>query len=161
MTTWRDIGEQLRQQWLESRKPRLSEAEVDARMDAIERHPSFTLALHGHLHGDSTKLLDYLRSSRPLNAEERNDLADVLEGRFSRQPRRGAPVNRAVHVALDSAEWFYRWWLDENKRNAVADWGHRLVMKDEAIRIAMEVEGHDVDAEVVRDLMDRPKSRRK
>ncbi len=162
MTSWRATGERLRQEWLSWRhKPVLSEADVAGLMESIKRHPSFTLALHEHLRGDSAKLVDYLRSTRRLDAKERSDLADVLGGRYDRKPRRGAPRNRAAHGALVAAEYFYDWWLKENKRNGINDWGNRLLMKDEAIRVAIEVEGHEVDPEAVRDLMDRPKSRRK
>lgn len=161
MTAWRATGERLRREWLDTRRPILTRAEADAFLDSIERHPSFSIVLCEHLRGDSTKLLAYLRSSRPLDAEERADLADALEGRYDRKPRRGAPRNRAAHDALVAARYFYRWWLRENKRHGITDWGNRLLMKDEAIRIAIEVEGHEVDPETVRDLMDRPKSRHK
>lgn len=109
--------------------------------------------------GEPARLINYLRSDEPLSADFRYRLASMLEGQFSKKAGRGRPRDIALHGAADEAELRYQFWIGINRREGVSDHGDREAMKTECIAEAAKI--YRVDAERVRDLMDRPKSRRK
>jgi hypothetical protein len=158
---WRESGRLIQREFLEWKKsPNVFRNDPGDLLGRYER--SFRGALLSHLGGDASKLVSYLRSDRPISSEDRNDWADVLEGKFSREPRR-RPKNRDVHGAARVALLVYREWRHRNDLNGVSDWGFRDEMKDEAIRFVLEEfepPEHEVKPEAVRELMDREKSRR-
>lgn len=154
---WREVGRQLRQE----------EERFGERMDTIEDpdesrlNAEFVHALLLAARGNTTPIVECLRSDRPLPEFFRKHLRDYFRGKFSRG--RGQPRDELLHLAASDALNFYRLWRAKNDRLGISDWGHRNAMKDEAIRFIQErypvFEG--IDAEKVRDLMDRPRSRRK
>jgi hypothetical protein len=135
-------------------------------MREIWPHPpedNFMITLTEHARGNSKFLVDYLRSDRPLSALEREHFAQALEGVLDRKRPRGRPLNRDKRTAAMQAIVFYKAWRVENKLAGVKDHGHSAAMKDEAAKFVIhELEPHSppLDYATVRELMDRPRSRR-
>lgn len=125
---------------------------------------NFIYALTEHARGNSEFLTDYLRSDRPLGELEREHLAQVLEGVLDRETLRGRPPNSDERTAAMLAHALYKIWRDENKRARVRDYGACDAMKDEMVRFViqdLEPNSPPLNCETVRQLMDRPRSRRK
>jgi hypothetical protein len=162
---YRSIGRSLRERWLR-RQQELQQALKAAFKNPPPHRPQhdFIRALIQHARGNSEFLIGYLRSQRPLSALDREHFAQVLESTLDRKSRRGRPLNRNARAAAMQATVFYREWRAENKQAGIKDHGHGDAMKDEAVRFVIEeLEPHSppLVCEIVRDLMDRPRSRRR
>jgi len=117
-------------------------------------------ALRAYARGDRSKLVEYLRSDRPI---EREWLAQVINGEVF-QPKNGRPRDKNVRIAAMLARIIYRRWKEMNKKTGVGDHGVSEHMKDEACRYAIELEPWDDDQpdfDRVREMIDRPISRQK
>ena len=122
--------------------------------------------------GDPSSLVAFLRSGHKLTQFDRNELAGMLEVIFTRRAKpakqRGRPKQTLIPVFVSVARRFYREWKDANRRKGISDWGHGDEMKDEACRLAIELYGQvpsymredPPTLEDLRELMDRPQSRR-
>lgn len=92
-------------------------------------------------------------------------------------PINGRPRNNASRAAATIAGYFYDAWRIENQKREISDYGHRREMKDFAAQAVVEdifalqfavpklawmfgVEDVTAFTEIVRDLMEKPKSRR-
>ena len=164
MVDYRSTGSTLRKRWLK-RQQELEQALIATIKKPRPHRPEhdFIRALFQHARGNSEFLIDYLRSDRPLSALDREHFAQVLEGVLDRKKPRGRPLNRDERTAAMQALVFYRAWRAENKRAGVKDHGHSAAMKHEAAMFVIhELEPHSppLDYAKVRELMDRPKSRR-
>jgi hypothetical protein len=148
MADWRDAGKDIE---LELRKPLLSEKQHNAIMN------SFVMAC-GRWYGSERNpkpLLEWLRSDKPF---DRNELADAIERAKLLPPSpsgRGRPRNRINHEVAAAAEYILGRWQRLNKERGIADYRHRSKMEDIAIEMAGELEGHNVDLNAVRKLLDR------
>jgi hypothetical protein len=97
------------------------------------------------------------------------------------EPKNGRPLGVGLRGAATVACYFYDDWRRENQKRAIRDYGHRSEMKDYSARAVVEDlyawrlaagirpifaeeigSPKDVESfiELVRDLMDKPKSRR-
>jgi len=154
---WRDVGRQLQQE--EERFGKAMDAIEDR--DETEWGGQFVRALYAAARGDNAPILECLRGDRPLPEFWRINLRAYFRGDFSRG--RGQPRDELSHLAARDALNFYRWWRRENERLGVKDFGHREEMKDTAVNFVLGREPvfKDVDPLKVRDLMNRPRSRRK
>jgi hypothetical protein len=91
-------------------------------------------------------------------------------------PKNGRPRGDASRAAATIAGYFYAAWRDENQKRGISDYGHRREMKDFAAQAVVEdifalqivpemawrfgVSDAATFTEIVRDLMEKPKSRR-
>jgi hypothetical protein len=119
------------------------------------------------VNGDESPLIDYLRSDRPLSPRDRNNLALYLSGYWSDFPGRGRPTKITHKTVAATALEFYEDWRRYNRDHRTRDRGQAEAMKDEALRFVVEdlwpshlgtIDGTARAA--IRDLMNRPKSRR-
>lgn len=158
MTDWRDTAKAV-----------LDELDKARRMGPIipaSALDSFTMAVVRWvgLERDPGPLVAWLRSDRPITSHDREALAQAIEGSRlePRKKRRGRKPNHDIHGTAVAARHIYRRWRRLNDERGIADYGHRSEMMDEAILMAIEFEQRDgVDPEAVRELMERPASRRK
>lgn len=159
---WRESGEKIkalvnqeRQRTIDFLTPKLQE---------VKEEFSFVLAVAAFAQeGQREPLVTWLRSDRIISTLEREVLADLLEtGLRPPKTRRGRPRRQQVHDAAQAALLYYRAWREFNEANGIDDFGYRSLMQDEAVRMAL---GHELwvqtDPEEVRELMERPRSRRK
>ena len=159
MKDWRDNGKKIRAD-LDAQYKKLGEEVARVFKSALERPPTddslLYEALRDHANGDSSALIEYLRSDRPL---QREWLAQTLEGEFT--PKSGRPRNKDLRSATLVARVFYRRWKEANKRDGINDRGLSGLMKDESCRHAHELESRlQADIDTVREMKDRPISRR-
>jgi hypothetical protein len=122
----------------------------------------FEKALRAYANADSSRLIEILRS-RPISIDEQEELADELE--FPEPPKKGRPRNEAMQWAAHTAAIIYRRWKRLNNREGINDWGLGDDMKNQSCLYAIELgapwKGREQpDVEAVRQLLDRPKSRR-
>jgi hypothetical protein len=133
--------------------------------------------------GDPSTLVKLL-NSRNLTQFDRGILADLLDCYFkgeiiSSWYPGGRPKNIAAQCCANVAIKFYANWKTINRRWRIKDWGHSDEMKDEACRVAITyllirrdregtvplISNHPLDEvpdfEQVRELLDRPRSRRR
>jgi hypothetical protein len=136
----------------------------------------FELAILALAKGDATKLIECLRSDRPIEFD-RKQLARLLEQAktAAARPRGGPHYHRGIHSAAALALALYKMWQEENLRRGVKDRGCSEYMKDEAAKVildqkllsqqiisrakARKLSADDFSA--IRDLMDRPAKRLK
>lgn len=159
----RKIGCELAERWLQRKADFARDFREALRQPKLHPRHDFVSALYQFARGDAQYLIAYLRSHRQLTSANREQLAQVLEGALVLKKKRGRPRDLAVHGAAVAAGGFYRAWLRENRQRGIKDHGQREAMKDEAIRFVVEeLEPHSppVGQAKVRDLLDRPKSRR-
>lgn len=124
---------------------------------------TFIMAVYQCSKNRPQDLIDYLRSNRPLERNERDILADFFEDQMkpAKKPKRGRPRLRLHRTTAWEASFFYKQWREENKRMGVMDRGQGNAMKDEAVRFVIEeFQPTNVDPEIIRSLMDRPLHRR-
>jgi len=181
---WRDIGRGLRAQFLEEAVV----AECDCyscrsqQTKRGQREKYWIYAVVFALNGDPSALVEHLNSRRAITQFDRRILADLLDCSFKGEIERqlspaGRPKNIAAQVCARHAIRFYTYWKAINRRWRIKDWGHSDEMKDEACRVAVDyhirrrdragiirVSNHPMDEvpdfDQVRELMDRPRSRR-
>lgn len=161
MTDWRETGKRLKREWVELREKNLAELNRKY-LDLLEQAGrSFVIAAFDFAEGRPKKLAEYLRSGRPLTPYNREGLALAVEGKLTRQSKRGRPRNRMLQGAASGAESFYSDWRRENLQNDINDWGYREAMLDESIQFALKFWPcfSDVNSEAVRQYLNRPKSR--
>ncbi|MCO6385922.1 hypothetical protein [Aliihoeflea sp. 40Bstr573] len=116
------------------------------------------------LERNPNSLLDWLRSDRPIGQDDKLELADAIEKAALAAPtaKRGRPRNHDLHSAVYAAQVVYRRWRKLHEASGFDDYGIRSAMKDEAIEIALRLEGREnVDPVAVRDLWERPAYRQK
>ena len=132
----------------------------------------FELAILSLAKGNPTKLIECLRSDRPIQFD-RKRLAEILERPKTR--RGGGPHHhRGIHSAAARALDLYKMWRKENFRRGVKDRGRCEHMKNEAAKVilkqllsqqiilraeAQKLSANDFSA--IRDLMDRSAKRLK
>ena len=130
--------------------------------------------------GDPSTLVELLRSKESLSRLDRNCLAELLDAAFGGEVEaamniKGRPKHIAAHACASIALKFYADWKAVNRRLNVSDRGVSDAMKDEACRVALQ--GHKIRQanhvmldhpmnvvptfEEVRELMDRPRGRRR
>jgi hypothetical protein len=129
---------------------------------------------------DPSKLVELLKTSA-LTKLDRNILAELLDAVFRGEIDDAcAPLGRSKNIAAqfcaNLAIAFYTKWKSINRQLEIKDWGHSDEMKDEACRLAIEYHRkrlnrsmtlrHSKMEEVpesaqVRELIDRPRSRRR
>ena len=112
--------------------------------------------------GNPSGLVERIQS-QALTFADRKILATVLERHFKSKPRKGRRRKHAVRNLAGLAHQFYAEWKYNNRLNGVPDRGHSAAMKDEACRQAIAIHpapGRPVRFDEVRELMDRPRSRR-
>jgi hypothetical protein len=121
--------------------------------------------------GDSTKLVDHLRSVPPSGPVERELLAIAIESRLKPKSKRvGRPGDGIEKLMAILALWFYYAWRVLNALRGDNAYGHYGEMKDLAASHVIEIcldhlpitNDDELDAffEKVRSLMDRPAARR-
>jgi hypothetical protein len=129
--------------------------------------------------GDPSGLVAHLDSRRRLDGFDRMVLADLLNVAFRDEVDQafhpsGRPRKTAARACASVAQGFYNTWKTIDRRSGVQDWGHSDEMKDQSCRVAIEM--HSVrdfsvepyhpmnivpDFEEVRELMNRPATRRR
>ncbi len=183
-TNWRDIGQTLRAQFLARARDRCdcySCRSQRTKRGKRERYWVSAVALAQM--GDPSILVKHLISQRAFTQFDRRILAELLDCVFKGETDSAwSPVGRPKNIAAQScaglAIKFYTDWKAINRRWGIKDWGHSDEMKDEACRVAidyhlarrrwigigMSISNHPLNAtpdfEQVRELMDRPRSRR-
>ena len=164
---WRDVGRQLEQKQ-KAFDEEMATLDVDAQssefkaiLEDIHCENDLIAALRQAAKGDPTSIVDWLGSDRPLSSSFRRFLLDYFRGEFA--PQRGEPRDDLRDMLTTYAERFFREWREENKRLGISDHGHRAEMREEAIRFTQErfFIFEKIDPEKVRDLMNRPRSRRR
>ena len=122
----------------------------------------FQRALREHVNGDSSRLVEILRS-RPISTNEQEELADELE--FPELPKKsGRPPDEAMRWLANTASSIYRSWKARNKGEGVKDRGFADEMKARSCFYAIELagpwnEGEEPDVEAVKLLLSRPRNR--
>jgi hypothetical protein len=125
------------------------------------------------MRGDPSYLVKHLRSRRALTQFDRKMLAECLEAHLTGEvgKDRGRPQKHYARLLARMALIFYQEWKQINRRQGIRDHGHGGEMKDEACRVALDfydaglLQLHPTVQDIptfdcVRELMDRPKSRR-
>src|SRR5262245_32264879 len=182
-TNWRDIGQALRARFLE----RAFDACdcYSCRSQYTKRGQRERCWVHAVVFaqmGDPSDLVELLKNSRTFTQFDRNILAELLDAVFKCEiddawTPVGRPRNIAAQSCTEVAMKFYTDWKSINRQCQIKDWSHSDEMKDEACRVAIEyhrlrqsrgtvrVSNHPMDKtpefEQVRELMDRPRSRRR
>ena len=103
----------------------------------------------------------------PLSRGEQAELAWALNER-ARPPLEGRPTSlrqRKLVAYADFAVFFFKIWKEANAAHGINDRGHREKMKQQSCAFAVEWlggSGADIEADIeaVRELVDRPASRR-
>jgi hypothetical protein len=152
---WREIGKRIFVRKARERKERATQ----------ERHPDaplFTALLASALGGTTVPLVAYLRSDKEfsLSQESREHLALVITVQEAKRRKVGRKQNKVTRHLAKMARSFYRQWQAANIKAGVSNWGHANDMKDESCRYTLELVGWTANFEIVRELMDRPNSRR-
>ena len=167
METWEAVGELLQERWRTSKRlaVALDPEELNKALFAAGV-PEFHKAIMAYLRGDQTKIADYL-CMHPLSRGEEAELAWALNDR-ARPPQKGRPTSlrqlkRTAYA--DFAVLFFKIWKEANAARGINDRGHREKMKQHACAFAVEWLGGseadiEADIEAVRELVDRPASRR-
>jgi hypothetical protein len=182
-TNWWDMGQALRARFLERAGDRCDC--YSCRYQSTkrgQRENYWITAVALAQMGDPSLLVEHLNSRRHLTQFDRRILADLLEGFFKGETRisasAGRPKNISVQACASVAIKFYTDWKAINRQWRIKDWGHSDEMKDEACRVAIDchrartrregrvpISNHPMDRvpdlEQVRELMDRPRSRRR
>jgi hypothetical protein len=130
--------------------------------------------------GDPSHLVHRLKTSA-FTRWDRNTLAELLDAVFRGEiddacAPDGRPKNIAARFCADFAIKFYTVWKSMNRQLGIRDWGHSDEMKDEACRVAIEYHQKRLSRRMtvrhsnmevipkfahIRELMDRPRSRRR
>lgn len=128
---------------------------------------SFWGAICVAVNGDVSPLADYLNSDRPLSRRDRENLALYVSGHWADYRRPGQPPKIMHKTIAAAALEFYEDWRQHNRAQCIRDRGQAGPMKDEALRFVIEElwQPHlgmidDTARAAIRELMDRPKSRR-
>jgi hypothetical protein len=177
--SWKDTGRKLAEERAEEHQNmRRLVAEIASRVMA-EPHEAPTRewsdAVHAACNGDPSRLVEYLRSERALTRTDRDLLATFLPSML----KKGRPGKDEVKSLARVALVFYQEWKQLNRRLGIRDHGHADDMKQQACRVALALMNTDPwrvalglppvlnpastvppTVEAVRELMDRPKSRR-
>jgi hypothetical protein len=134
----------------------------------LEACSALDAALCAYEDGDSSRLIDYLRSDLPLDRDLRDQFASHLEY-LSKPKRTGRPRNYLLQDITGLADKFYREWKARNKRAGINDRGLSDNMKYQSCVYLIEMDRADwdestsgkiPDPEAVMQLLTRPKSRR-
>lgn len=115
-----------------------------------------------HARGDSSYLIAYARSGRPIYAEHREQWAQVLEGVLTKPKKRGRPHSLENDAARGACA-FFQAWQEANRADGINDWGSREKMREEAARFwceELEPSSPPLKIEAVLALMSRPGRRR-
>jgi hypothetical protein len=179
-TNWRDIGQALRAQFLERacdpcdcyycRSQSSKRGQRERRwVDAV---------VFAHM-GDPSELVELLKTST-FTKSDRSILAELLDAVFGGEiddacAPVGRPKNIAAQFCANLSITFYTDWKSINRQLEIKDWGHSDEMKDEACRVAIEYHRRRLSRRMavrlsnmeevpefaqIRELMDRPRSRR-
>lgn len=158
---FRESGRQLAGRFLQ-RNQDFQKAFRQALLRPFPHCYDFVRSVYQHARGDSSYLIEYFRSDRPIIAGEGEQLAQFFEGVLDRIPARGRPRDKDVRSAAMAARVFYKQWREYNRRLGINDRGKSDAMKDESVRLVIEdlEPTPGLDPERVRDLMDRSERRR-
>jgi hypothetical protein len=102
----------------------------------------FLRAVLQHVRGNSTWLVEHLRSKRPVSAVDREYLAQAIVGGSAKKSRRGRPINQDARSATMEARAFHSAWRRQNKIAGTRDHGKRADMKDIAVRFVIDQLGY-------------------
>jgi hypothetical protein len=124
------------------------------------------VAMVDAIQGNPSRLLEYLGSERPLT--NRREVASCLALAFKKpNPRTGRPRKGDVQLFASQALIFYEEWKQLNRRLGIRNYGHANDMKEEACRVILDLYAWQKEVlrpfptpRAVRELMDRPKTRR-
>lgn len=157
MKDWRTNAETVRAE-IENGRRHLASV-----FDSIGSLDTFSVAVirWAGLERNPEPLVSWLRSGKPLSPEDAEELADGIEIRERKlTPKRGRPARQDLRGVAVAAQYIYQRWCRLNDEDGIKDYGHRATMLDEAIGMAIEIEGWDIDPEAVRQFLERPASRR-
>jgi hypothetical protein len=176
---WKDVGHELQKIWRGQQGCDCYWCSVYPSTPLSQRKNYWTAVVRRAMcaYPERSSLVKHLR--RGLTLVESNLLAEALavslmEQHFlikrpRRTEKRGRPKRRWARSCARIAIKFYRDWKEANRRNGICDWGHGDEMKDEACRLAIELNG-DVPShmppedpptpEDLRELVDRAQARR-
>ena len=125
--------------------------------------------------GDIEWLIELLSSDEDFaitSRKTREHLVKVLRTGILRRSKRGRRTNTTAQITCRRAVAIFQLWKLANREMGIADWGVRGKMKDEAAQYAIDFfrekmhrlfpgeRFRDPDFETVRQLMNRPLSRR-
>ena len=180
--TWRDVGKQLRTRLMESpvRKCDCRWCSEYHRTKRGKREHYWVQLVSYAAAGDPSGLIKHFNSRRVITPFDRETLAVAFEVVFAGElPRevlqkKGRPKNVAAIACSQIALMFYDDWKWLNSHIKISDWGHSDEMKHEACEAAIEyhsrciedviVSNHPLNVvprfDAVRELMDRPRTRR-
>jgi hypothetical protein len=165
MTDWRKIGEQVYEYQRAFYWARLLDDEK-ARSNPLTTKQAFSRALVRCAQGDTAPIEDLLLSEHDLSLtrEDRKFIAAILNRKYwvrrpGRRPEGGARLTCMIALRIFSS------WRETNKKEGISDWGVRDKMKDQACHYALDIYrarpgAIEPNFETVRQLMDRPASRR-
>ena len=103
----RQIGRDLADEWNRQRK---FGAESYKRHIAYlaERMPMLSAVVQ-YNRGNKTAITEFLRSDRPLTSDDRETLAQFLEGKFDHEKKVGAPKGNVRWVAMTVRKFLSEW----------------------------------------------------
>jgi hypothetical protein len=140
--------------------------QIRKQIPGFEDFMDFETALIAYeFEGDPSRLIDYLRSDRPLDREKRDSFAWCLE-HLSEPKRGGRPCNYELLDIAELAMNFYRKWKERNKEEGINDRGVSENMKYQSCVYLIELnrdgwtDSMPPDPDAVMQLIARPKSRR-
>jgi len=172
---WQDVGRTLKEV---ARKLKEEWQERQRDFEPIREEQEYWINVAAKvMTGDPSPLVRRLRDERVPTLEDMHAFADMLELASDeiRQRRRGGRGGRPrqnilTRLFAKRALVFYEEWKQANRRLGVRDHGHRDAMKDEACRVVLDLHENLYPLhrrlrpwptfDGVRELMDRPKSRR-
>ena len=180
-TGWRCVGRALRVQFLERAGGRCDCYSCRSQSTKRGQRESYWVrAVALAWMGDPSTLVEHLSSRKAFTQFDRRILADLLDVVFRDETRAspGRPKNIAAQECARVATIFYTDWKAINRRSGIKDWGHSDEMRDEACSVAIachlkqraregrvRLSNHPMDEvpnfEQVRELMNRPHSRRR
>lgn len=139
MNDWKENGRRVFDRCRAAHRE-LADAFAEA-LDQLRRKPvsveaTYINALRAYATGAPSKLAEHVRSGKPI---QREWLAQVLEGDVWR-PKIGRPKNSDIWCVALAARCIYRDWKAENQQTGISSRGHADDMKEEAVKIAMELE---------------------
>jgi hypothetical protein len=182
MANWQKIGRKIRDGYLNPGLSNLSTKEVEACLGNEEEVPEAFVQqmmqqsiaeidnlvrrkLEKDILSNPHVLIAHLRSGRPLSPDDRERIAQALEKAAYPKPARGRPRDKRLLEATQLARAIYLQWKVENIAAGINDRGLGRQMKNRSCNYAIEIQAIDGGpppaSESVREMMERPISRRK
>jgi hypothetical protein len=160
MEPWEQNGERLKRLY----RRKYAEATVEAA--AHSRPAAFQEAMRWCFMDDPTELVEYLSGDRHISHNQRIELAWVIQMRAElARPEPGRPTDsRLLELKgwAEDAVVLFKVWKESNAESGINDRGHRGDMRQQCCAFIVALRGgSEADIEAVRELADRPASRRK